>query len=186
VQVGENRVVLMASPMSVYHELEPVYLLGDFSLRAAESGFVVAPPRPLEAGSAAWNQQGCPFYAAGVAYTETFRVARPAGKYRVALGDWRGSVAKVLVNGQLAGYLAEKPWECDVTRWIAPGDNTVEVVVIGTLRNTLGPHHNGPVAGTAWPSMFWKAPETGPPPGKDYSTLGYGLFGPFVLKEDSQ
>jgi hypothetical protein len=31
--------------------------------------------------------------------------------------------------------------------------------------------------------MFDKAPETGPPPGKDYSTLDYGLFEPFVMKQ---
>ena len=52
----------------------------------------------------------------------------------------------------------------------------------GTLKNTLGPHHNGPVVGRAWPHMFRVAPETGPPPGKKYHTLGYGLFEPFVLK----
>jgi hypothetical protein len=30
--------------------------------------------------------------------------------------------------------------------------------------------------------MFEQAPETGPPAGGDYATVGYGLFEPFVLK----
>jgi len=54
--------------------------------------------------------------------------------------------------------------------------------VIGTLKNTLGPHHAGKVVGTAWPFMFHQGPETGPPPGAAYHVLSYGLFEPFVLK----
>ena len=41
--------------------------------------------------------------------------------------------------------------------------NTIEVTVIGTLKNTLGPHHGKPALGTAWPAMFQKAPSPGPP-----------------------
>ena len=37
--------------MTIYHELEPAYLLGDFALKAADSGFVIVPPRPLDVGS---------------------------------------------------------------------------------------------------------------------------------------
>jgi hypothetical protein len=66
---------------------------------------------------------------------------------------------------------------------IKQGSNTVEVVVIGTLKNTLGPHHAGTGLGSAWPGMFQQGPETGPPAGKDYHTVVYGLFEPFVLKQ---
>jgi hypothetical protein len=66
---------------------------------------------------------------------------------------------------------------------IKRGKNTVEVVVIGTLKNTLGPHHAGKGLGSAWPGMFQQGPETGPPAGKDYHTVDYGLFEPFVLKQ---
>jgi hypothetical protein len=58
----------------------------------------------------------------------------------------------------------------------------VEVVVIGTLKNTLGPHHAGTGVGSAWPGMFHQGPAQGPPPGNAYHTLSYGLFEPFVLK----
>ena len=134
-------------------------------------------------GGVGWNGQGCPFYAAGVSYTETFDVPKPSGRYRVSLGPWYGSTARVTVNGQPAGYIAYRPWECDVTEWITPGRNTIEVTVIGTLKNTLGPHHGNPGVGAAWPSMFHQGPEPGPPPGNKYDTIGYGLFGPFVLKQ---
>jgi hypothetical protein len=179
---GENTVTIKARPMTVYHELEPAYVLGDFSLDPDDSGFVIVPPRPLEVSEDGWNAQGCPFYAAGVAYTETFQVAEPAGRYVVTLPAWLGSVARINVNGKPAGRIAWQPWECDVTDRIKPGANKIEVVVIGTLKNTLGPHHAGPQRGAAWPPMFQRGPATGPPPGRDYDTIGYGLFAPFVLK----
>ena len=99
------------------------------------------------------------------------------------LDKWYGSVAEIIVNGKTGGYIAYKPWQCDVTDLIRPGENTVGVVVIGMLKNTLGPHHAGTGLGSAWPGMFQQGPETGPPPGKDYHTIDYGLFEPFLLKQ---
>jgi hypothetical protein len=179
VRAGENELVLKASPFTIYHELEPVYVLGDFTLEASESGFVIAPDREMRLDP--WNAQGQPFYSQGVAYSETFQVPRHEGEYRVQLNRWYGSVASVRVNGQAAGLILSSPWSVDVSRWIQPGANTIEVTVIGTLKNTLGPHHGNPPLGTAWPSMFQKGPSPGPPPGSQYSTVGYGLFEPFVL-----
>ena len=105
----------------------------------------------------------------------------PQGTYRVRLPAWYGSVARVAVNGEPAGHVAWQPWECDVTQFIRPGVNTVEVTVIGTLKNTLGPHHAGEMRGAAWPHAFRQGPEHGPPPGEKYDTIEYGLFAPFVL-----
>ncbi|MHB8952665.1 MAG: glycosyl hydrolase [Pirellulaceae bacterium] len=128
-----------------------------------------------------WNQQGMPFYADGVTYAQSFKVDQRSGRYMVRVPRWYGSVAKVCVNGQLCGHLVSPPWEADVTDAIRQGDNNVEVIVVGTLKNTLGPHHAGSQVGSAWPGMFHQAPEQGQPPGSAYHTLGYGLFGPFTL-----
>jgi hypothetical protein len=92
-------------------------------------------------------------------------------------------VARVTVNGKPAGHIAAPPWTCGVTAQLKPGTNEIEVVVFGTLRNTLGPHHGNHALGSAWPGMFQHAPDPGPPPGLQYSTVGYGLFAPFELRE---
>jgi len=180
-RLGENVVTLTARPFTVWHELEAAFVLGDFNLRPADRGFVITTDRPLQTGK--WTEQGHPFYAAGVAYQQQFEVGRPAGRYVVALPAWHGSVAEVRVNGQSAGYIVAAPWECDVTRLVRRGVNRIEVVVIGTLKNTLGPHHGNPGLGSAWPGMFRKGPENGPPPGAQYHTVGYGLFAPFTVKQ---
>ncbi|MFV2065408.1 MAG: hypothetical protein ACC645_00400 [Pirellulales bacterium] len=119
-----------------------------------------------------------------MAYEETFEVPDPRGTYHVVLPKWYGCVATVTVNGQRAGTIAYQPWECDVTPAVVAGTNRVEVVVFGTLKNTLGPHHLGHVVGKAWPHSFQVGPKTGPPPGGKYDTIGYGLFQPFYLRED--
>jgi hypothetical protein len=179
-KLGENTVTLNASPMTIYHELESAYVLGDFALKAVDSGFNILPAKPLTLGK--WNEQGCPFYAAGVSYSRRFRIARPSGKYFVSLPDWYGSVAEVIINGKSAGYIYHRPWECDVTESVTSGLNNIKVVVTGTLKNTLGPHHGNPSLGAAWPAMFHKAPSPGPPPGDRYHNVGYGLFQPFELQ----
>ncbi len=179
-RVGENVVTLRAAPFTVWHELEPAYALGDFALRASDKGFVIAPERPLALG--AWNQLGHPFYAGGVAYRQQFHIRTREGRFIVRLPRWHGSVARVAVNGKPAGYIVAQPWECEVTRQIKRGVNTIEVTIIGTLKNTLGPHHGKPALGAAWPHAFQIAPASGPPPGADYSTVAYGLFEPFVLE----
>ncbi len=180
-RVGENAVAIRARPFTVYHELEPAYLLGQFTLEPADSGFVVGPDATLKLATG-WNRQGHPFYAAGVAYSQRFDVPKPSGTYRVEMPAWYGSVAKVIVNGKLAGHIGYRPWQCDVTERIRPGANTIQILVIGTLKNTLGPHHAGEIRGFASPQIFDRAPAVGPPPGEKYDTIGYGLFEPFVLR----
>jgi hypothetical protein len=180
-QVGENVLTLKASPFTIYHEIEPVFIRGFFQLQATESGFVINPGTKQELGP--WSTQGYPFYGHGMYYHESFQVDKPQGRYRLSVPEWYGSTAMVWVNGKEAGFLDSAPWEVDVTPMIKAGANDAVVVVYGTLKNTLGPFHNGPGLGTAWPGMFQKGPASGPPPGEKYATVKYGLFKPFVLKQ---
>jgi hypothetical protein len=165
--------------------------LGTVRIQSASSGLAVhnRGPERLVDGSglnsttrSGWNEQGHPFYAHGVAYRRQFPADKLEGRYFISLPSWYGSVAKVNVNGKPAGTLVSPPWECEVTRQLAPGDNTIEVMVIGTLKNTLGPHHGNHPLGSAWPGMFQNGPKDGPPPGAEYATVGYGLFEPFELR----
>jgi hypothetical protein len=181
-RIGHNAVTIKACPMTIYHELEPAYLLGSFVLEPSDSGFIIRPEpnQPLDLGQ--WNNQGHPFYSGEVCYTQKFNIPQPAGQYYVTMARWYGSVAEVVVNGRSAGYIACQPWQKDVTLLLQPGLNTIQVIVIGSLKNTLGPHHAAPVLGAAWPSMFQQAPHTGPPAGNQYHTVGYGLLEQFILQ----
>jgi hypothetical protein len=182
--VGENTVTIKASPFTMFHELEPAYVLGDFALRPTDKGFAIVPLQELKLGP--WNEQGLCLYGAGVTYTAEFNLSPTPGRYTVSLPQWYGSVAKVTVNGKPAGHIYCKPAECDVTDYVAPGKNSVEVTVIGTLKNTMGPHHGNPPLGIASPGSFHKINDPGPPPGSEYSTVGYGLFAPFEILHNTK
>jgi len=178
-KVGENDVTIVAQPFTMFHELESAYVIGDFDVAARDKGFAIVPGQPLEMGP--WNKQGLPLYGDAVSYTQCFDVADAKQRCVVTLPDWYGSVARVNVNGKEAGYIYHRPFECDVTGQIVAGENVVEVVVYGTPKNMLGPHHGNPPLGFAGPRSFQSGPEQGPPPGAEYSTLEYGLFAPFEL-----
>jgi len=47
-----------------------------------------------------------------------------------------------------------------VTDAVRSGDNAIEVIVIGTLKNTLGPHHAGAHVVAPGPACSSKAPNT--------------------------
>jgi hypothetical protein len=183
---GENEVTIKASPFTMFHELEAAYLLGDFGVSPVANGFVLTATRDLLLDTSlprqGWNLQGHPFYSSCVSYRQQFKVAHRHGQFVVNLPDWNGSVAKVNVNGKFAGYIDAPPSECDVTKFIHRGTNDIDVIVIGTLKNTLGPHHGNLRLGAAWPTSFQKGPEVGQPAGTNYTTVPYGLFKPFTLQ----
>jgi hypothetical protein len=183
VVAGRNRITVRARPFTIHSELEPVYVLGDFRLMAAPRGFELRPPAPMSLGP--WTAQGLPLYGDSVAYRRRFDVpaAEEGGgvRYVVRLGAWRGAVAEVRVGDRTVGAIAFPPYELDVTDVLAPGENEVSVVVYGTLKNTLGPFHNNPPLGAAWPGSFQQGAKGGYPPGSEYSVVDYGLFEDFKL-----
>jgi hypothetical protein len=83
------------------------------------------------------------------------------------------------VNGQPATVIAFPPYRTDVSALIKPGMNKIEVNVIGSLRNLLGPHHNNPAQGFVTPGS-WREVKSYPS-GRDYNMMDYGLMEEFVL-----
>ena len=62
------------------------------------------------------------------------------------LGDVVAS-AEVRVNGQFAGIKVSPPWTLDITKFVKPGANRIEVLVCNTLANhytTVPTQYRGP------------------------------------------
>ena len=137
--------------------------IGSIALKGAARAFTVVGGLPLPLGK--WNEHGFPFFSEGVACRAPSDVA-PAGKRTaVALLSWSGSVARALVNRRPAGTITAPPRTCDLTDRAVQGTNPVEAVVMGTLKNTLGPHPGKNALGSAWTTMLQAAPEGSLPPG---------------------
>lgn len=75
--------------------------------------------------------------------------------YAVQLNAWKGTVAEVYVNEVKAGIIAFDPYRLDITSLLKQGKNIIEVRVIGSHKNLLGPHYNNPAPGLASP-WHWK------------------------------
>jgi hypothetical protein len=164
--------------MIIHAEVEPVYIVGDFSVKSVVKGWQIEAPGSIyKTGS--WKTQGLPFYSWGITYSKEFNVEKAEGKWEVSLGKWNGTVAEVSVNGQTATVIAFPPYISDVTGLIKPGINKIEVKVIGSLKNLLGPHHKNPRPGLVSPGS-WRNIKTYPSC-TDYQLLDYGLFEDFIL-----
>ncbi|MGB8489639.1 MAG: hypothetical protein WCE64_01130, partial [Bacteroidales bacterium] len=178
VRKGDNTITLNVSPMKVHAEIEPVYITGDFSVKPADKGWSIEEPvKLLAAGS--WKDQGMPFYSWGVSYTRNYKIDKPEGKYLVDPGKWKGTIAEVTVNGRPGTPLAFPPYRSDISGLLRMGENTVEVKVIGSLKNLLGPHFNNPAPGMVSP-WLWRNVKSYPG-GKDYQLLDYGLMEDFSV-----
>lgn len=179
VRQGENHITINATKMTVFSELEPIYILGDFALESFDQGWRIVPDDSLELGG--WSSQGMPFYGDKVSYSKTYSLTPEEDDgYIIRLNEWKGTAATVHVNGEKAGTIGWPPYELDITGSLQKGKNNITVNIIGSLKNTLGPHHNNPDRWIASPWMFREAPKT-QPAGMEYDVIGYGLMKDFEL-----
>jgi hypothetical protein len=177
VKDGENAITLTVSPMSIFAELEPIHLTGDFGVEPAERGWLIVPSAPLSTG--AWVSQKLPFYSDRVAYSADYTLAA-GGRQFVRLAGWHGTVAEVRVNGKSAGVIGWQPYELEITPLVHAGKNRIEVIVTGSLKNLLGPHHGKINRGLVSPGSFRGAPPQ-QPPGSAYDMERYGLMQGFEV-----
>ena len=157
-------------------EIEDCFILGDFAI--SPDRVIVAEPRLLHFGD--WTTQGYPHYAGSMIYHG--KVEYRAGQtVRLRLGEYRAVDVAVFVNEKLAGHI---PWQAanglDITRFLAPSDNSVDIEVVSSPRNMLGPLHlaTGREAWTEWRS-FRRTDETFAP---EYVVQPWGLYGQVRLE----
>ncbi|MFC0210856.1 glycosyl hydrolase [Paenibacillus chartarius] len=164
-----------------YHnrmEVEDVYLIGDFGVSPDRA--ITPEPEALEYGD--WCLQGYPHYCGSMVYGFDVRTKRAeAAKTVLEVGEYSAVTAEVRVNGVTAGHI---PWRSanglDVTELLLPGDNRIEIEVMGSPRNMLGPfHHTGAdPSTTSWASFRKEGADYSP----EYKLRPYGLFEPVRLR----
>lgn len=177
VKTGVNMVELSVKPMSIYAEIAPVYVLGDFSLESASTGWIIREPvRKLEIGS--WKDQGQPYYSWDISYNKYYTIVDTSSRYTLQLKKWNGTLSEVYVNDHKVGIIAYKPYNFDLSPYLEKGNNKIEVRVIGSLKNLLGPHYNRD-KGIASP-RHWNGVHS-QDPGNDYDLFDYGLMEDFIV-----
>jgi hypothetical protein len=175
---GENTISVVADRMSIFAELMPVYVIGDFKVQPKKVGFKITNGKPAGLGS--WKDTGYIFYSDKVSYSQKFNLEKGTSDFKVKLKKWNGTVAEVLVNGEEAGIIAWEPEELDITKFLSEGENEITVRVVGSLKNTFGEFYREKTSWIYGPHGWNNAPEHQPAFDK-YYIPDYGLFEPFEL-----
>jgi hypothetical protein len=168
---GANELLLSCK----YHncmEVEDIYLIGDFGVDADRA--VVAEPETLKFGD--WCLQGYFHYCGSMIYHFDVIVENNAKNRMVLeLGDYSAVTVEVRVNGRTAGHV---PWraanQLDLTEHLNDEANQIEIEVMGSPRNMLGPFHHtaGDTSTTNWASFRKEGDDYTP----EYKLRSYGLF----------
>jgi hypothetical protein len=162
-QAGRNEIVL-SSVFARDTELESIYVIGDFGVagrrlqeenrlngqvfdryapefrltRLDETIAIADKPAGLKLDLTA---NGLAFFAGRAVLRQTLTLPAFEGGVTLTVDNLRAAVAHVRVNGQAMGVLAWPPHGVEITRGVRPGENVIEIELVGTLRNLLGPHH---------------------------------------------
>jgi hypothetical protein len=204
VRAGRNEIVL-SGVFARDTELESVTIVGDFGVAGRRlheenrlNGQVFdryAPDfrltdlptdvRAKDGGGLAIDltAQGLAFFAGRATLRQTVTLPPLDGRTVLELHSLRAALAHVRVNGQLMGTVAWQPHRVDVTGALKAGENTVEITLVGTLRNLLGPHHlnGGDLAWTGPREFRDKSRWT-----TDYILVPFGLDGATLTTFDSE
>jgi len=125
---GENTITLLSSTVSA--EPPSAFVAGEFDvLPDEENAWLLTPAKMLGLGS--WASQGMPFYRSDVAYRRTFEVPEKVGKRTLRLGEWKGTLCEVWINGEKAGEIPGKHHKLRIGSFLNPGSNEVELRVTG-------------------------------------------------------
>lgn len=176
-RLGSNELILSCS----YHlrmEVEDIYLAGNFAVDKERR--ITHEPQTLVLGD--WCEQGYPHYCGSMIYHYELHIAEDykSWKTEMELGEYSAVTIEVRVNGTTAGHV---PWKAanrvDLTHLLNAGANRIEIEVMGSPRNMLGPFHiaSGEPSTTSWASFRREGSDYTP----EYMVRPYGLFEPIKL-----
>ena len=119
-------------------DVENCYVIGDFAVEMP-SRRIEREPDEVRCGDLV--AQGYPFFAGIIALTQQVDVPDVNERAFLVLDGLQATMAFIRINGHDAGPIAFHPHEIEVTSLLQPGENTVEVQLVGCVQNLLGPHH---------------------------------------------
>ncbi len=135
-----------------FYEIEPenVYIRGDFDVSAdgkireaiedlrVDGSFAITDATKKEFGEL--TRQGLWFYRGNVSFKTKFE--KRSNCTELCLKEMHGTAAQIFLNGQSAGMIYRAPYVLPISKYVKEGVNELEVILYGSNRNLLGPHHH--------------------------------------------
>ena len=166
---GENE-ILLRTEYGPKHGLESLYFTGEFGTRWENRRPVITKlPVSLELGD--WTEAGFPCYSGSVTYMAEIdpKISQEESIF-LKLPKWEGVLTKIRINGKSVGNIAWPPYEVEISNALGQGRNRLEIEVVSSRRNLLGPLHltekypywTGPgqfeTSGAEWTDDYVKVP----------------------------
>ncbi|UCG48785.1 MAG: hypothetical protein JSU94_03205 [Phycisphaerales bacterium] len=177
VKEGDNRIMLeldYVAPVPASYdartrygtEIETIYLVGDFGVKAVVADEPPAPTQRNQRGTLPKRPihrfsrfvitgetqtfdgdltvQGYPFFNGAFELQRTFEIKRvePQRKYYLKFPGIEAIVVTAELNGESLGAAAWSPWEIEITPAVRAGNNRLTLTFVNSLRNLLGPLHH--------------------------------------------
>ncbi|MFW6271235.1 MAG: glycosyl hydrolase [Bacillota bacterium] len=157
VTTGKNEILLKTDKYGVMVSLESMYIVGEFIVeKTNDNQFVLKEEKEYQV-LGDWTQQGYPFYSGKMVYKCTFNLDDDFKKVECHLQDLWGVAFKIKVNGQEAKILGWEPFAADISQYVQPGENIIEIEVMNSLQNLLGPHNYLEIEGLVTPGSFYSS-----------------------------
>ena len=146
-----------ANRVTVETELESIYLLGNFSVNIEGESkeierraiFAKKPFTLTKSREKVWinnlESQGYPFFTGKLKLTNRFYIKvweKGKQKAELKLGRPDSIVTRVFINGSEVKTFLWAPYRADISEFVREGENEIEVELVNSCRNLLGPHHN--------------------------------------------
>jgi len=126
-------------------EIEPLYILGDFGVVECSKGCSEIVD---EKNKLVFNEEinvvkhGYPFYAGEMEFIKMFRIDRnDFDKAYLEIEKINAALAIIYVNGFEVSKAISSSLQIDITKYVRKGENELRILLVGTLRNVLGPLH---------------------------------------------
>jgi hypothetical protein len=152
---GRNEFVLKGT-FDHQTEIESIYLVGRLAVTtgggklegrvAGQTFYGYKPPFQVTVIEPAVQsgdlvRQGYPFFAGRIRVVQEVTIEHALTGARLVFGQLNAAIAHVYVNGLHAGRVGWPPYEVELGAALRPGVNRIEIELVNTLRNLLGPHH---------------------------------------------
>ncbi len=150
---GENVHETMLNKLTYDTEIESVYIIGDFSVASmpftygarramfTDGGFVITSPKHDIAGGNL-VENGYPFFSGKTVLSQKLVCDDSDSRKFIKLPQPACSLCKLYVNGRHVKTMMWADYEAEVTDFVKDGENLIEVELVVSNRNLLGPHHH--------------------------------------------
>lgn len=136
---GKNTVEL-SGRVGIDTEFECIYILGDFALDHDVGFTLVNEPKQVMATNLV--TEGYPFFSGSFVLKRSINIPEHTREFFLHFSEVNAIVARIRINGEQVHDLFWKPYIVDITQYLKPGQNNLEIELCTSLHNLLGPHHD--------------------------------------------